>query len=145
VLAANALARALSTGFVPGCNILPWRLLDPDARERFVNWEEATDVAVSGLREAAGSDPDDPRLRSLIDELSAASERFRELWAKADVGYRTGVTHLRHPQVGELLLHRNRFNIPHSGEQHLLTYRAEPGSTSAAALDVMRTPVTPSQ
>jgi hypothetical protein len=46
------------------------------------------------------------------------------------VGYRTGVTHLRHPQVGELLLHRNRFNIPHSGEQHLLTYRAEPGSTS---------------
>jgi hypothetical protein len=32
-------------------------------------------------------DPDDPRLRALIDELSAANQRFRELWARADVGY----------------------------------------------------------
>jgi hypothetical protein len=99
-----------------------------------VDWEEATDVAVSGLREAAGSDPDDPRLRAVIDELSRVSERFRELWARADVGYRTGVMHLRHPQVGELYLHRSRFNIPHSGGQHMLTYRAEAGSATAAAL-----------
>jgi transcriptional regulator with XRE-family HTH domain len=134
VLAANPLARTLSAGFVPGQNYLRWRLLEPVARERFVDWEEATDVAVSGLREAAGSDPDDPRLRALIDELSRVSERFRELWARADVGYRTGIMHLRHPQVGDLYLHRNRFNLPHSGGQHMLTYRAEPGSTTAAAL-----------
>ena len=86
-----------------------------------MDWDEATDVAVSGLREAAGSDPDDPRLQSLIDELSAASERFRELWARADVGYRVGVIHMRHPTVGDLYLHSNRFNIPHSGGQHMLT------------------------
>ena len=138
VLAANPLARALSAGFVPGRNFLRWRLLDPEARERFVDWEEATDVAVSGLREAAGSDPDDPRLRALIDELSSTSERFRELWARADVGYRAGVMHLRHPQVGELYLHRNRFNIPHSGGQHMLIYRADPGSDSAEAIEVLR-------
>jgi hypothetical protein len=35
-------------------------------------------------------------------------------------------------------LHRNRFNIPHSGGQHLLIYRAEPDSESAAALDALR-------
>src|SRR5215813_7971252 len=87
VLAANSIARALSPGFVPGQNFLRWRLLDPAARDLYVDWDEATDVAVSGLREAAASDPDDPRLRSLIDELSALSERFRELWARADVGY----------------------------------------------------------
>ena len=138
VLAANPLARALSCGFVPGQNFLRWRLLEAEARERFVDWEEATDVAISGLREAAGSDPDDPRLRAMIDELSRSSARFRELWARADVGYRTGVMRLRHPRVGELYLHRNRFNIPHSGVQHLLTYRAEPGSSSAAALDALR-------
>jgi hypothetical protein len=73
------------TGFRPWGNFLCWRLLDPAARELYVDWDEATDVAVSGLREAAGSDPDDPRLRSLIDELPVASERFRELWARADV------------------------------------------------------------
>jgi transcriptional regulator with XRE-family HTH domain len=138
VLAANPLARGLSPGFAPGRNFLRWRLLDPAARELYVDWDEATDVAVSGLREAAGSDPDDPRLRSLIDELSTASERFRELWERADVGYRVGVVHVRHPEVGELYLHRNRFNIPHSGGQHVLTYRAKPGSRSAAALEELR-------
>jgi transcriptional regulator with XRE-family HTH domain len=138
VLAANRLARALSPGFTPGRNFLSWRLLDPAARELYVDWEEATDVAVSGLREAAGSDPDDPRVRSLVDELTTASERFRELWARADVGYRVGVIHMRHPVVGDLYLHRNRLNIPHSGGQHLLTYRAEPGSDSAKALDALR-------
>jgi transcriptional regulator with XRE-family HTH domain len=138
VLAANRIARALSPGFVPGCNFLSWRLLDPAARELYVDWDEATDVAVSGLREAAGSDPDDPRVQSLIDELSDCSERFRELWARADVGYRVGVLHMRHPVVGDLYLHRNRFNIPHSGGQHMLTYRADPGSDSAKALDALR-------
>jgi transcriptional regulator with XRE-family HTH domain len=139
VLAANSIARALSPGFALGQNYLRWRLLEPAARDLYVEWDEATDVAVSGLREAAGTDPDDPRLQSVIDELSAASERFRELWARADVGYRVGVIHMRHPKVGDLYLHRNRFNIPHSGGQHLLTYRADPGSSSAHALDALRT------
>src|ERR1700758_696708 len=61
VLAANRIARALSPGFAPGRNFLSWRLLDPAARELYVDWDQATDVAVSGLREAAGSDPDEPR------------------------------------------------------------------------------------
>jgi transcriptional regulator with XRE-family HTH domain len=138
VLAANPVARALSPGFTPGQNFLRYRLLEPAAREFFVNWDQATDVAVSGLREAAGSDPDDPRLRALVDELSSASSRFRELWARAEVGYRSDVVHMRHPDVGDVYLHPNRFNIPHSGGQHMLTYRAEPGSDSAAALETLR-------
>jgi transcriptional regulator with XRE-family HTH domain len=138
VLAANPVARALSPGFTPGQNFLRYRLLEPAAREFFVNWDQATDVAVSGLREAAGSDPDDPRLRALVDELSSASPRFRELWARAEVGYRPDVVHMRHPDVGDVYLRPNRFNIPHSGGQHMLTYRAEPGSDSAAALETLR-------
>jgi transcriptional regulator with XRE-family HTH domain len=138
VLAANPIARALSPGFTPGRNFLSWRLLDPAARELYVDWDAATAVAVSGLREAAGSDPDDPRVRSLIDELSGASERFRELWAHADVGYRPDVVHMRHDRVGDLYLYPNRFNIPHSNGQHMLTYRAEPCSDTAKALDTLR-------
>jgi transcriptional regulator with XRE-family HTH domain len=143
VLAANPLARALSPGFTPGRNFLRWRLLEPAARDFFVDWDEATDVVVSGLREAAGSDPDDPRLHALVDELSSASAYFRELWARADVGYRPGVIHMRHPDVGDLYLHRNRFNIPHSGGQHMLTYRADPGSDSAAKLEALRSLAAP--
>jgi MmyB-like transcription regulator ligand binding domain len=103
VLAANPIARALSPGFAPGETFLQWRLLAPAARRLYVDWDEATEVAVSGLREVAGTDRDDARLRALIDELLVKSERFRELWARADVGYRTGVVHTRHPKVGDLI------------------------------------------
>ena len=138
VLPANPIARALSPGFAPGENFLRWRLLAPAAREFYVDWDEATEVAVSGLREVAGTDPDDPRLRALIDELSLTSDRFRELWARADVGYRTGIVHIRHPKVGDLHLYRNRLNVPHSGGQHLLIYHPEPGSQTAKALETLR-------
>ena len=141
VLAANPLARALSPGFTPGRNFLCWRLFDPGAHDLYVDWDEATDVAVAGLRELAGIVPDDARMRALIAELSAASERFRDLWARADVGYRRGVCHMRHPIVGDLYLHRNQLNVPPAPNaigQHVLTYRAEPGSQSAKALDDLR-------
>jgi transcriptional regulator with XRE-family HTH domain len=139
VLAANPIARALSPGFEPGRNFLCWRLFDPAARDLYVDWEEATEVAISGLREAAGSDLGDPRLQSLIPELSSGSARFRELWARADVGFPPNVFHMRHPAVGELHLHPHRFIIPHSGGQQLVTYRADPGSDSARALEKLRT------
>jgi transcriptional regulator with XRE-family HTH domain len=138
VLAANPCARALLPEFAVGENFLRWLLLDPVARERYVNWDETTQNVVSGLREVGVSDLDDPRLRALIDELSAASQRFRELWARADVGYRTGATHMRHPQVGDLYLRRNRLSVPHSGGQHLIIYQAETGSRSARALEQLR-------
>jgi hypothetical protein len=80
-------------------------------------------------------------LQSLIAELSAASPRFRELWARADVGYRSGTLHMRHPLVGDLYLHRNQLNVPHMTNavgQHLLVYHAEPGSESARALEELR-------
>jgi transcriptional regulator with XRE-family HTH domain len=141
VLAANPLAQALSPGFTPGQNFLRWRLLDPAARELYVDWEDATEVAVSGLRELAGPYTGDPRMRALIADLSAASARFRELWARADVGYRWRVMHMRHPQVGELYLQPNQLNVPHrpnADRQHLLVYRPEPGSDSARALEELR-------
>ena len=137
VLAANPCARALTPGAAPGRNRMCSVFLDPAARELFVNWDEITDIAVCEFREAAG-DLDDPRLRALFDELSAGSERFRELWARADVGYSTGIIHMRHPDVGDLRLHRTRLDVPHSGGQLLLMYHAEPGSESAKALQALR-------
>jgi MmyB-like transcription regulator ligand binding domain len=140
------MAQALSPGFAPGQNFLRWRLLDPAARELYVDWDAATDAGVSGLRELAVTDPDDPRMQTLIAELSSASPRFRELWARANVGYPLGTLHLRHPRVGDLYLRRNQLNVPHvphAAGQHLLIYRAEPGSASARALDELRSRSTP--
>jgi transcriptional regulator with XRE-family HTH domain len=138
VLAANPIARALSPEFTPGGNSLRWRLLDPAARQLYVDWDEATEIAVSGLRELSGSCPTDPRMRALIAELSDASPRFREIWGRAEVGYRLGIFHVRHPRVGDLYLYRHRLNAPYPGGDHVLMYRAEPGSDSAKALEELR-------
>jgi transcriptional regulator with XRE-family HTH domain len=138
VLAANPLARALSPGFAPGQNVLRWRLLDPAARELYVDWDEATEQVVNGLREFSGPCPNDPRMQAFIDELSSASARFRELWSRAEVGYSLGIHHLRHPLVGDLYLHRHRLNAPYPGGDHVVMYRAEIGSDSARALDELR-------
>ena len=138
VLAANPIARALSPEFTPGQNSLRWRLFDPAARELYGDWDEATELAVSGLRELSASCPTDPRMRALIAELSDASPRFRELWDRGEVGYRLGIFHVRHPQVGDLYLSRHRLNAPYPGGDHVLMYRAEPGSPSAMALEELR-------
>jgi transcriptional regulator with XRE-family HTH domain len=138
VLAANPLARALSPGFTPGQNFLRWRLLDPTARELYVDWDEATELAVSGLRELAGPCPNDARMQAFVAELSSVSARFRELWSRADVGYRLGMHHIRHPVVGDLYLYRHRLNAPYPGGDHVVMYRAERDSDSARALEELR-------
>ena len=138
VLAANPVARALSPGFAPGQNVLRWRLLDPAARKLYVNWEEATELIVNGLREFSGAFPNDARMRALIAELSSASARFRELWSRAEVGYSLGIHHMRHPVVGELFLSRHRLNAPYPGGDHVVIYRAQPDSDSARALAELR-------
>jgi transcriptional regulator with XRE-family HTH domain len=138
VLAANPMARALSPEFVPGENFLRWRLLDPAAQKLYVDWDDATASAVAGLRDLGGRWSEDPRMQALIAELSSASERFRELWPRADVGYRLGIHHYCHPVVGELYLHRSRLNAPYPGGEHVVMYRAQPGSDSARALEELR-------
>jgi transcriptional regulator with XRE-family HTH domain len=138
VLAANPLARVLSPEFMPGQNLLRWRLLDPAAPEFYVNWDETTEIAVNGLRELSGQYPLDPDMRALIAELADASPRFRELWGCAGVGDRLGIHHMRHPRVGDLYLYRHRLNAHYPGGDHILLYRAEPGSDSARALEQLR-------
>jgi transcriptional regulator with XRE-family HTH domain len=139
VLAANPIARALSPEFTPGQNFLRWRFVDPAARELYADWDEATASVVGGLRELSGPCANDSRLRALTDELCAVSARFRELWHDGTgVGYYLGIRHIRHPLVGDLHLHTHRLNAPYAGGDHVVMFRADPGSDSARALDALR-------
>jgi len=137
VLAANALARALSPTFTPGRNVLRELFLDPAARELHRDWERATASLVGGLRERAGADADE-RLATLVGELSIRSERFAALWARADVGHRgDGSDHLVHPMVGELQLRLEKLDLAAADGQQLVIYHAAPGSASAQALALL--------
>ncbi|KAA0935379.1 MULTISPECIES: helix-turn-helix domain-containing protein [Streptomyces] len=112
--------------------------LRPDYRELFVEWEQKASDIVSFLRMDAGFRPDDPRLSSLVGELSVKSEEFRRLWATHDVKEKShGVKRLHHPLVGELSLSFENFRLVDDDELSLVTYHAEPGSPSAEALRLL--------
>jgi transcriptional regulator with XRE-family HTH domain len=138
VLAANPIARALFRGREVGKNHSRWVFVDPTARQVYPDWDFAAAMTVRGLRQGSADDPDDPRLLALISELSSASERFRQLWEQADVGYTKGITHLRHPEVGDLYLTRTQLDLTNSPGQYIVTWHAPANSASAHALDQLR-------
>jgi transcriptional regulator with XRE-family HTH domain len=112
--------------------------LKPEYRELFVEWETKAADIVSYLRMDAGCHPDDPRLSALVGELSVKSEEFRRLWAAHDVKEKGhGVKRMRHPLVGELTLAFETFRLPDDVEQSVVTYHAEPASSSAEALRLL--------
>jgi transcriptional regulator with XRE-family HTH domain len=112
--------------------------LKPEYQDLFVDWEQKAIDIVCQLRYQAGCHPDDPRLSSLVGELSVKSEGFRRLWATHDVKEKShGVKRLRHPLVGDLALQFESFRVPGDGELAMVTYHAEPGSASADALRLL--------
>jgi transcriptional regulator with XRE-family HTH domain len=138
VLAANGLATALSPSIRPGANRLRSVFLDQEERDLHPDWEQATAAMVASFRASLGTDVDDPRIAQLVGELSLASERFRQLWARHDVRPLAGApARLRHPQVGMLELRREKLPIGESGGQLLVIYHAENGSESARSLGLL--------
>jgi transcriptional regulator with XRE-family HTH domain len=135
VLAVNRLAAAVSPNYRVGVNMLRAVFLDPAERELRRDWETLTEEGVATLRATTGADPADPRLVELVDELSSASERFRQLWSRHDVQPKRGRIHyLRHPVVGDLALRAHKLVISDTDGLLLAVYRAEPGSTSLMSL-----------
>jgi transcriptional regulator with XRE-family HTH domain len=138
VLAANRLATALSPKIRPGENRLRSMLLDEDEQDLHPDWERSIGAMVAAFRTSLGTDVDDPRLARLVGELSLASERFRQLWARHDVKPLTGKPiRMRHPEVGMLELRLEKLPIGDSDGQLLVIYPEEPGSESARSLALL--------
>ncbi|MFE9835182.1 helix-turn-helix transcriptional regulator [Streptomyces sp. NPDC005551] len=138
VLAGNRLAGLLYGRPMPGLNTARHIFLEEAERGLYAGWENCTLDAVGHLRLAAGKYPEDPRLASLIGELAMGSERFRRLWARADVRARThGRKTYRHPLVGLLELHHENFALPNESGMELLVLHAAPGSPAEDGLRLL--------
>ncbi|WP_369148922.1 helix-turn-helix transcriptional regulator [Streptomyces sp. R44] len=138
VLAGNRLAGLLYGRPIPGLNIARHIFLDEAEQGLYADWDACTLDVVGHLRLAAGKHPDDPRLASLIGELAMGSERFRRLWARADVRARThGRKAYRHPLVGVLELHQENFALPEESGLELIVLSATPGSPAEDGLRLL--------
>jgi transcriptional regulator with XRE-family HTH domain len=141
VLAWNRMAAALLCDFAElpreRRNMLRHVFLDPVSQELYPDWDVVANETVAYLRLATGVDPDDPEMAALIGELTLNSEVFAQLWTRHDVLEKThGSKRIAHPLVGEMTLEYETLTLPDPG-QVLATYTAEPGSSSAAALDLL--------
>lgn len=139
VLAANPLAELLYCQRpMRGLNIARHIFLDPAARALYTEWDRCTSDTAGQLRRAAGQFPDDPQLAALIGELAMRSERFAELWARADVRCRAhGPKSFTHPLVGTLDLHQENFVVPDDTAVELVTLSAASGSEAHDGLRLL--------
>jgi len=138
VLAGNPLAYALFGGFEQGPNLMMKIFLDPDAHSFYPDWDEVARYTVAGFRLLQGRAPSDPRIREVIAELSRRSSEFVELWMTHEArGKRLESKRFHHPEVGDLTLRINAFDVRSAPGQELIVYHAEPGSRSAEALALL--------
>lgn len=145
VVASNPLARAVDPRLTVGGNQLRDMFLDPAEQSLYPEWANATECLVANLRQAVGSDIDDPRFIELTGELTLSSPRFRQLWARHEVrGQSGGVMRFDHPQVGELALNRERMSIAGTHELMLVVFHPNAGSGDAEKLSLLASAAKPS-
>lgn len=140
LIASNLLGRAM---FAPifetdKPNLARFIFLDSRAKDFYGDWRLACSLTAAMLRFEAGRDPLNKDLTVLIGELSTRSPQFRTNWAEQDVHeHRTGRKVYRHPDVGELELSYDVFELPGEPGLSITTFSAQEGSPSADKLALL--------
>jgi transcriptional regulator with XRE-family HTH domain len=93
---------------------------------------------VADLRRVHGQYPDDRRVRTLVTELLASSERFSGLWESGAVGEHQSETKVvRNTLVGDIELDCDVFTVAGT-DLRIVAYTAAAGSPAAEKLDFLR-------
>jgi transcriptional regulator with XRE-family HTH domain len=140
MIATNSLARALYSVLYTDArnapNVARFTFLDPRARQFWRDWDQVAEDLAAHLRAAAN--PLDRALTELVGELSTRSDTFRAVWARHDVrAHGRGVKRFQHPVVGALTLRYDLFQLAAEPALTMITYTAEPGTTSHDSLSLL--------
>ncbi|MGP3961007.1 helix-turn-helix domain-containing protein [Nonomuraea sp. 3N208] len=142
VVAWNAMGAALITDFgkIPANQRYYIRLLftDPAMRDLYADWEGVTRLAIAQMRMHNSTNPGDPQLTALIEELSAQYPQFRQWWTDHQVATRgTGTKHLHHPVVGDLTLDWNAVTWAAEPDLQIIVWTAEARTPSSDGLRLL--------
>jgi transcriptional regulator with XRE-family HTH domain len=147
VLAWNRMGHALIFGHLPfdapdradtRPNWIKLIFCDPHLREFYADWKTKAQDAVAYLRLVSGQRPDDPRIASLVGELSLDCQDFSKLWTRHTVGQcRSGLRGFRHPLVGALTLNEEVLELVADTGQRMVVYSAPPASPSENGLQLL--------
>ncbi|GAA1099143.1 MULTISPECIES: helix-turn-helix transcriptional regulator [Kitasatospora] len=98
----------------------------PDCCNPFLNRDEELPRMVGVLRAAYGRHLGEPVWEAYVRDLSAASDRFRELWDRQEVAPpRTTRKVFRHAGVGVLNVRASYLTLPDRPEVYLVVYTPE--------------------
>ncbi|MEK8173893.1 transcriptional regulator [Streptomyces sp. M19] len=134
VLAANALATALSPCLVVGANRLRDLFLNPAEQALHPDWENASGGMVAGFRESVGTDTDDPGSSNSSVSCPRQPPLQQALGPPRRAGVRGRVQVRRAPRAGRLKLNRERLAIGGAEGQTLVVYHPDPGTDDAERL-----------
>ncbi|GAA4208429.1 helix-turn-helix transcriptional regulator [Streptosporangium oxazolinicum] len=138
VLAANTLGRAVFHHLEPGTNLLLAMFLDLSVRSFYSDWETAAANVVAGFRFLEGARPHDPRIQEVLRTAMEESREFADLWRRRDArGKSDAAKILLHPDVGELTLRMETFDVRSAPGQQLIVYHAQEGTRTADALRLL--------
>lgn len=104
-------------------NLLELVFTDPALAALMADHAEEQARLVSQFRLHCSDWPDDPDVAAVVTRLSAASDRFAELWAAHDVAvFETTLRVFDHPVRGRLELDHHRFGLLDGSGMSLVVY-----------------------
>ena len=140
VLARNRLAAALWSPFTYSSNLMLNLFLDDAALTFYADWHTAAANTVAGFRMATSGISNDRRVVEICEELTASSPEFVEIWDRNDARGKTAEQKsFFHPEVGELALSMQTFDVRSSPGQQLVVYHAVPHTGAADAIALLGT------
>ncbi|MEV0030020.1 helix-turn-helix transcriptional regulator [Nocardia sp. NPDC050793] len=94
-------------------------------------WASTAPLIVAAFRADAARAPGDPEFSRVVDELTAASPEFAELWARHDVGVPgQDVKAVRHPEAGDLYFDTTTLIVADRADRYLELYNPRPGTAT---------------
>ncbi|WP_216211214.1 helix-turn-helix transcriptional regulator [Amycolatopsis aidingensis] len=104
-------------------------------RGMHVHWDSIAPAAVAAFRASAAQAPEDPEFGRVVDELTAVSPEFAEMWARHEVGVPAqAVKAVRHPEAGELFFDLTTLTPADHPGWYLELYNPRPGTGTGERL-----------